>query len=83
MVWQSVDEESNPTQVIEEPDPGRILLDSRLVDLKRLVMLDVDGRGSRVELRPSLRVLCATLLDRGDIGLAFTAEVQVARERSF
>ena len=52
-----------------------ILLDSRLVDLKKSVVLDVNGRKLTRRIQPSLRTLCATLQRRGDPELAFTAEI--------
>jgi transglutaminase-like putative cysteine protease len=62
----------------------RILLDGRLADTERPIDLTVNGRASQVALRPSLRTLLDTLLERGDIGLAFSAELEVpAREREF
>jgi transglutaminase-like putative cysteine protease/predicted esterase len=62
----------------------RILLDGRLVDLSRPVAIAAGGRTSTVEPKPSLRTLLDTLLERGDIGLAFSVAVDVpAREREF
>lgn len=54
-----------------------VLLDSRLVDFTRPVVLDVNGRISRHKLRPNLRTLCETMQRRGDPELAFTAELEL------
>jgi pimeloyl-ACP methyl ester carboxylesterase len=51
-----------------------VMLDSRLVDLSKPVTFRVNGRESRKRVRPSLRVLCASLQRRGDPQLAFTVE---------
>ena len=52
-----------------------ILLDSRLIDFEQPVTLTLNGHTSTYTLKPSLRVLCETLLRRGDPELAFTAEI--------
>jgi pimeloyl-ACP methyl ester carboxylesterase len=52
-----------------------VLLDSRLVDFSKRVTLELNGKRSSHKLQPSLRVLCATLQQRGDPDLAFTAEL--------
>ncbi len=54
---------------------GSILLDSRLVDFKKPVILDCDGQVTQHKVQPALRTLCETLLRRGDPNLAFTAEL--------
>ena len=51
-----------------------VLLDSRLIDFSRPVTFEINGQTSKQTLRPSLRVLCDTLLQRGDPDLAFTAQ---------
>lgn len=58
----------------------RVLLDSRLVDCKRPVLVTANGRTTKHRVRPSLRTLCETLLRRGDPELAFTASLDVALE---
>jgi len=64
--------------------PFRILLDGRLADVARPVEITIDGRTSTIEPQPSLRTLLDTLIERGDIGLAFSVAVDVpAREREF
>ena len=52
-----------------------ILLDSRLIDFKKPVVLELNGKTSQHKLQPSLRTLCETLQRRGDPELAFTAEI--------
>ena len=52
-----------------------ILLDSRLVDFKKPIVLELNGQTSEHQLRPSLRTLAETLQRRGDPELAFTAEI--------
>jgi hypothetical protein len=57
---------------------GTILLDDRLVNFDEPVTLEVNGRTQKpMEVRPDLRVLCQTLLRRGDPDLAFTAEIKL------
>jgi transglutaminase-like putative cysteine protease/pimeloyl-ACP methyl ester carboxylesterase len=52
-----------------------VLLDSRLVDFKKPVTFDVNGKISTQKIQPSLRTLCETMQHRCDPGLAFTAEL--------
>lgn len=54
-----------------------ILLDGRLVDFDRPVVLECNGHVSTHKIQPSLRVLCETLLRRGDPNLAFTAKLDL------
>jgi transglutaminase-like putative cysteine protease/pimeloyl-ACP methyl ester carboxylesterase len=56
---------------------ANVLLDSRLIDFKRPVVLEVNGRKTTRKLQPSLVTLCQTLMERGDPELAFTARVGV------
>ena len=51
------------------------LLDSRLVDFRKTITLEVNGRTSKLKVQPSLRTLCESLQRRGDRELAFTAEL--------
>lgn len=51
------------------------LLDSRLIDFAKPVVVELNGRSFSRKLRPSLRTLCQTLQSRGDAGRAFTAEI--------
>ena len=55
-----------------------VLLDGRLVDWRKSVVFEVNGRVETMRLRPSLRTLCETLSERGDPGLAFAAKVKLA-----
>ncbi|MBL9079152.1 MAG: hypothetical protein JNL08_16740 [Planctomycetes bacterium] len=52
-----------------------LLLDARLVDLGAPLELVVDGAARTVEPAPSLRTLCATMLQRGDPVLAASVVV--------
>jgi pimeloyl-ACP methyl ester carboxylesterase len=54
-----------------------VLLDSRLVNFRQPVVLEVNGTASTHTVRPRLRTLCATLQRRGDPELAFTAELPI------
>ena len=54
-----------------------VLLDSRLVDFKQPVVLELNGKTSKRKLQPSLRTLCETIQRRGDPELAFTAEIEL------
>ena len=62
---------------VETRGPGSLalLLDARLVDFARPVTVVLGERTLELELRPSLRTLCESLLERGDPGLAYTARV--------
>ena len=55
-----------------------VLLDSRLVDFKKPVLVTLNGTTTKHQLHPELRTLCETLLRRGDPELAFTASIDVA-----
>ncbi|HTI99479.1 MAG TPA: transglutaminase domain-containing protein [Dongiaceae bacterium] len=65
------------TIITTNVSPATVYLDRRLVDFSRPVMLDYNGKTAPVRLRPSLRTLCATLQQRGDPDLAFTARVEL------
>ena len=56
---------------------ANLLLDSRLVNFKQPLQLEVNGQVSSIKVKPSLLVLCQTLMERGDPQLAFTARVQM------
>jgi hypothetical protein len=56
---------------------GSVLLDARLVDFKKPVVLDFNGKTTSQKLQPSLKTLCETLVRRGDPELAFTAELSL------
>jgi predicted esterase len=49
---------------------GEAWLDARIVDCTKPLALVLDGKSSTVSLAPSLRVLCATMAERGDPQLA-------------
>lgn len=52
-----------------------ILLDSRLIDFKKPVVLELNGKKSTHKLKPSLRTFCQTMQERGDPELAFTTKM--------
>lgn len=54
----------------KDVDHAEAWLDARLVDLGKDLTLTIDGAESVVKPAPSLRVLCSTLLQRGDPRLA-------------
>ena len=54
---------------------GEAWLDARLVDLGKPLELVFDGKPSTVPLSPSLRVLCTTMVERGDPQLAASVVV--------
>lgn len=54
-----------------------LLLDSRLVDLRQPVTVEVNGRAVPSKCQPNLRTLCQTLTRRGDPALAFAVEVPI------
>jgi hypothetical protein len=53
------------------------LLDSRLIDFKKPVAVELNGKTMTQKIQPSLRTLCETLQRRCDPGLAFTAELRL------
>ena len=59
-----------------------ILLDSRLVDFRKPVTLELNGKKSSFRIKPSLHTLCETMKRRGDPELAFTAELPLLNEAS-
>jgi pimeloyl-ACP methyl ester carboxylesterase len=54
-----------------------ILLDSRLIDWRLPLTVEVNSHSSQRKVEPSLATLCRTLLERGDPDLAFTAELSL------
>jgi transglutaminase-like putative cysteine protease/pimeloyl-ACP methyl ester carboxylesterase len=54
-----------------------VLLDRRLIDFKKPVTLQFEGKTTTRKLQPSLKTLCETLQRRGDPELAFTAEIHL------
>jgi pimeloyl-ACP methyl ester carboxylesterase len=56
---------------------ANLLLDSRLIDFKRPVTIELNGHSSTCKLQPSLLTLCQSLLERGDPDLASTTKVKL------
>ncbi len=55
-----------------------LFLDRRLVNFGRPVVVELNGKASKpLKLQPSLKILCETLLHRGDPDLAFTARLDL------
>jgi hypothetical protein len=52
-----------------------VMLDSRLVDYRKSVLIELNGRKIIRKVQPDLRTLCSTLQRRGDPELAFTVEI--------
>lgn len=61
-------------------DEVEVRLDERLVDLSKPVAIELNGATTQLRLKPSLRTLCETLVQRGDPELAFTATIRVRKE---
>jgi len=57
-----------------------ILLDSRLIDFRKKVTLELNGKTTTFKLKTSLKTLCETIQRRGDPELAFTAEFALPLE---
>lgn len=55
-----------------------VLLDGRLVDFKKPLTMNLNGKTSRIKLKPELRVLCLTMQRRGDPDLALTTEIALS-----
>jgi hypothetical protein len=56
-------------------DHFELCLDSRLVDFRKPLRIEVDGKKETITLRPQLAVLCRSLEERGDPRLACTCRV--------
>lgn len=56
---------------------ANLYLDSRLIDFNQPVQLNLNGNTTSARLKPSLLVLCQTLLERADPQLAFTARLKL------
>ncbi len=52
-----------------------ILMDSRLIDFKKPIKVNVNGTSRSIKIKPSLHTLCETMIRRGDPELAFTAKL--------
>jgi len=53
-----------------------VFLDERLVDFQRPIVFTVNEKTSSQKLKPSLEVLCETMMRRGDPELAFTTKAE-------
>ena len=59
-----------------------IFFDARLIDFDEPLGIELNGKKfKRVKVRPSLRVLCETLLRRGDPELAFTVQLDLPMQK--
>jgi hypothetical protein len=54
-----------------------VYLDGRLIAYGKPLHVTVDGKEKVLNVRPRLRTLCRSLLERGDPGLAFTCRVRL------
>ncbi len=73
---------NNQLKVKTDLASASILLDSRLIDFNRPVILDLNGAISKHKLKPGLRTLCETMQRRGDPDLAFTSGLIVQPKRA-
>ncbi|MEI9863271.1 MAG: hypothetical protein WDN00_01655 [Limisphaerales bacterium] len=62
-------------------DSATILLDSRLVDFKKPLAVEVNGKTTKQKIQPSLRTLCETMQRRCNPGLAFTVELPLTSKK--
>lgn len=71
--------EDNIIKVTTTPEvtSATLMLDERLVDFKKAITVDLNGKTSTYKIQPSLKTLCDELLRRGDPELAFTAEIKL------
>ncbi len=58
---------------------GSVWLDSRLVDFKKPVTVEWQGRRTARKLTPDLRLFCESMQRRGDSELAFCARVDLSK----
>jgi pimeloyl-ACP methyl ester carboxylesterase len=56
-----------------------VYADKRMTDVSKPVDIELNGSTTRHPMKPSLRVLCETLVSRGDPELAFTAKLEIAQ----
>lgn len=56
-----------------------VYADKRMTDLSKPVDIELNGSTTRHPMKPSLRVLCETLMSRGDPELAFTAKLDITQ----
>jgi predicted esterase len=59
-----------------------VLMDTRLVDFKQPVDIELNGATVTRRFAPNLKTLCETLARRGDPAYAFSAEFTVAKDPS-
>jgi len=52
-------------------------LDARLVDFEKPITIAVNGETQKLEVRPSFKTLCKSMLARGDRDLAYSARVEL------
>lgn len=64
---------TTPTNLVA----ASVFLDSRLVDFSKPVTLELNGKVTTHKPQPSLRVLCESMIRRGDPELAFTAKLDL------
>ena len=57
-----------------------VLLDARLIDFRKPILVELNGATTSISVVPSLRTLCDTLLRRGDAELAFTGSFGVRKD---
>ena len=64
---------------IESPnlDELHVYLDQRLADYAKPLAIDACGQKSTQKLKPSLRTLCETLVERGDPELMFATRLEL------
>ncbi|MGH7173996.1 MAG: hypothetical protein ACRELG_27300, partial [Gemmataceae bacterium] len=55
-------------------------LDRRSIDFRKPLRIVVDGKEQTLTAQPSLRILCQSMLDRGDPQLAITCRVHLTTE---
>jgi transglutaminase-like putative cysteine protease len=91
--WLHVDDPAKKKQVLASCRENRVvvttssdiasvdvLLDSRLVDLGQPVDVELNGATTTVKVAPSLRILCETMVRRGDPELAFAASISIRKD---
>ncbi len=59
-------------------EAASVLLDNRLIDFSKPLTLEINGQKSQRVIAPSLKTLCETLARRGDIELAFSAQIDLS-----
>jgi hypothetical protein len=59
-----------------------VLMDARLVDFSKPVSIELNGSTVTRKLKPSLKTFCETMARRGDPGYAFSAELEIDKDKS-